>query len=421
MLAPNTPHAKRDTVAVIAPEIVPTERVHARTQLGALSVAGFASLGAGAIHAAAIGVHTEHRQAVVTFTVVAVLQLGWGALALAHSRRLLAAAGAVINVGAAVGWGIAKVSGIGFIDGLDESEPVQLADGLAAGLAIASALLAIAFILGFALHASSRPGRGLTALSGFAAVALATTGMVSAGSHSHAGGHGHGAEVATGGHDHGDGAVAGDDHDHDASAVVPPKPYDPTKPIDLGGVDGVSLEQQARAENLIAITLARLPRFADTAAAEAAGYSSIGDGVTGYEHYVNTALINDGKLLDPDYPESLVYQVRDGKKTLVAAMYMMHSGTTLDDVPDVGGPLTQWHIHNDLCFTPDPDRPRVAGLTNSEGECRSPLVKDPDPEPMIHVWIVPHECGPFAALEGVGGGQIAEGETRLCDHAHGSA
>ena len=39
---------------------------------------------------------------------------------------------------------------------------------------------------------------------------------------------------------------------------------------------------------------------------------------------------------------------------------------------------------------------------------------------MIHVWTEPHPCGPFAALEGVGGGTIAEGETRLCDHAHGT-
>ena len=43
-----------------------------------------------------------------------------------------------------------------------------------------------------------------------------------------------------------------------------------------------------------------------------------------------------------------------------------------------------------------------------------------DPVPMIHVWVVPHQCGPFAALEGVGAGQIKEGETRLCDHAHGT-
>ena len=39
---------------------------------------------------------------------------------------------------------------------------------------------------------------------------------------------------------------------------------------------------------------------------------------------------------------------------------------------------------------------------------------------MIHVWITPHKCGPFAALEGVGAGQINDGEARLCDHAHGS-
>jgi hypothetical protein len=40
---------------------------------------------------------------------------------------------------------------------------------------------------------------------------------------------------------------------------------------------------------------------------------------------------------------------------------------------------------------------------------------------MIHVWIRKHECGPFAALEGIGGGQIKDGETKLCDHAHGGA
>ena len=36
------------------------------------------------------------------------------------------------------------------------------------------------------------------------------------------------------------------------SAVVPPKPYDPALPIDLGGVEGVTPQQQAAAENLLA-------------------------------------------------------------------------------------------------------------------------------------------------------------------------
>jgi hypothetical protein len=99
---------------------------------------------------------------------------------------------------------------------------------------------------------------------------------------------------------------------------------------------------------------------------------------------------------------------------------MAAPGTPLEGVPELGGPLTQWHIHNNLCFIPaqGDQGPRVGGLTNADGGCNAPLVQFPH-TPMIHVWIEPHPCGPFAALEGVGAGQIAEGETRLCDTAHG--
>ena len=31
---------------------------------------------------------------------------------------------------------------------------------------------------------------------------------------------------------------------------------------------------------------------------------------------------------------------------------------------------------------------------------------------MIHVWITQNPCGPFAALEGVGAGQVLPGQTR---------
>ena len=95
---------------------------------------------------------------------------------------------------------------------------------------------------------------------------------------------------------------------------------------------------------------------------------------------------------------------------------MLDPDKTLDQVPDVGGALTQWHIHNNLCFTPGG---QVGGLTQPDGSCRLPLVKGSQ-APMLHVWITPHPCGPFAALEGIGAGQIKPGETRLCDHAHGA-
>ena len=41
---------------------------------------------------------------------------------------------------------------------------------------------------------------------------------------------------------------------------------------------------------------------------------------------------------------------------------MLPSGYPLDDVPDWGGALMQWHVHGDLCFTDDPVAPQVAGV-----------------------------------------------------------
>jgi hypothetical protein len=208
-------------------------------------------------------------------------------------------------------------------------------------------------------------------------------------------------------------------HTHTAAAV-PPKPYDPTQPIDLGGVAGVTPEQQAAAENLVALNVVRLPQWSDFRVAEAAGYHSIGDGLTGFEHFIKWDSINDDVALDPDHPESLVYSPQpDGSKKLVSAMYFLPDTVALKDVPNIGGALMQWHIHDNLCFTDDPAAPLVRGVTDSAGNCPAPLKKF-TPAPMIHVWITPNKCGPFAALEGIGAGQIADGQTRLCDTAHGS-
>jgi hypothetical protein len=212
-------------------------------------------------------------------------------------------------------------------------------------------------------------------------------------------------------------------HDHGTAATPSPtaRPYDPALPIDLSGTPGVTPQEQAAAENLIATTLVRLPKWSDHTVAEAFGFRSIGDGGTGHEHFVQWDWIDDDVILDPDRPESLVFEPQpDGSKRLVAAMYMLPTSVALEDVPNIGGDLMQWHIHDDLCYTNDTEAPQVVGVTNPDGTCPNGLVKH-DPAPMIHVWITPHRCGPFAALEGVGAGQIAPGQTRLCDHRHGSA
>jgi hypothetical protein len=402
----------------VAGNVLVTERhrVTAPAIAPALAFASFMSLGAGAIHAAAIGVHSEHRQAVVAFAALALLQLAWGVLALQRPGRLIALAGAAVNLAALVFFVVAKTSGIGFVDGLEETERVQLADGTAAAFA---AIAVVGAVLAATVWRRPASWFGTVAFGATALATVVTTmfAMVAAGSHAHANGAAH--EAATGTN----GTPSETPHGHDdpsgtpKTVAVPPKPYDPKEPIDLSGVEGVTPEQQAQAENMIAVTLLRLPKYSDYSVAEADGFRSIGDGFTGTEHFINQAYFTDGRVLDPDYPESLVYDVDrgTGKRTLAAAMYMLETGQGFEDVPKLGGKLMQWHIHNNLCFTAEG---RVAGLTNADGSCPSGLFKGPE-TPMIHVWIRPHPCGPFAALEGVGGGQIAEGETRWCDHAHG--
>lgn len=388
---------------VVDREINPSQPLSAIGSLGSLGwlgVAGAASMAAGAIHAAAIGVHSEHSQAVVAFALVAAVQIGWGALAFARPGRIVIALGALANLLFIAGWVAAKTNGIWFIDGLDGKEAIQTADVLAVGLAASSVVAAV----GLAWSGVSRWAGRPVLMGGLAVLvsAVAVPGMVSAGTHAHADDEAH-AAVAT----------DADDPAHQP-AVVPPRAFDPLLPIDLGGVEGVSLEEQARAENLLAITLLRLPKFADPAFAEANGFVSIGDGFLGAEHYLNAANMNDDKLLDPDYPESLVYDTSVTPKRLVAAMFMLNPGDTLDDAPVLGGKLTQWHIHDNLCFA----GAQVAGLTDADGNCGPGLSKGAE-TPMIHVWIEPHPCGPFAALEGVAGGSIPEGEARLCDAVHG--
>jgi hypothetical protein len=389
------------------------EGADARSGPGALRAAAVAALGAGAIHATAAGAHSENRPAVIAFAAMAALQIGWGALALARSHRLIALLGAGINGAAIAGWVLAKTSGISFVDGLDTKESPQFADSLAAGLA-AVAVLGALLALVQRVEWIRRPRPVLVGVAALATLGLALPGMVSTGSHSHAGGHG-GDEHAS--DDHGDGH-GGDGHgDHD---MAQPKPYDARLPVDLGGTPGVTAEQQAEAEQLVTETLEILPQFADWTTLEAQGWYSIGDGVTGFEHFINWPLLTDGREFDPNYPESLVFQVDEsGQKTLAAAMFMLERGVSLEEAPDLGGDLIQWHEHDDLCYTGEENKWRIGAVAPADAEC-PPGTFRTGRSPMVHVWITPHECGPFAALEGNGGGVIPEGEERLCDHDHGA-
>ncbi len=462
-------------------------------RVGAAQVGALASIGAGAVHAAAAGIHAEHVTLSRLFVAVAALQLGAGlALLLRREWRLVAAGTALVNAGAVAAWATTRITGISWIGGLEQSEAPQFADTVCAAL---GAIAVIGALLAVRRPAAVPALRGLgVALPSVAISAVAVAAMFSAATHVHsdhgetAAGHDHGTEAEpasaagatettahahgdeateagateTTAHTHGDEATAAeagatettahahgdeatdehaDEHaaeadtetetaDTDAeqaavqsAAAAWPRAWDPADPIDFSGVEGVTADQQARAEALVQRTLTELPQFADVSTLPPLGYRSIGDARTGHEHYINIGYIQDDAFLDPTKPESLVYAVDGEQRTLVSAMFMAKK-TAVDDpgLVDYGGPLMEWHVHENLCWGLDEGGvPRVVGVTDIAGKCPPLTIHAGGDNPMVHVWIAPHECGPFAALEGHGAGQASDdGErTDVCSHDHG--
>ncbi len=148
-----------------------------------------------------------------------------------------------------------------------------------------------------------------------------------------------------------------------------PPAFDAQLPVDFSGVAGVTPAEQARAEDLATRTLQRAPDLAasgpdelDAARLHALGDHSIGDGGSGYEHWVDWPAIDDDHVLDPEHPEALVFRVDGpGRRTLAAAIYTMRSGDRMGDQPDVGGALTPWHVLEDLCDLPRRRQPVGGG------------------------------------------------------------
>jgi hypothetical protein len=173
-------------------------------------------------------------------------------------------------------------------------------------------------------------------------------------------------------------------------------------------------QELARAAALVETTTAALARYKTTADVEAAGYRSIGDAATGFEHFVNRGYLTDGRELDPERIESIVFRVEANRtKTLVSGMYILEDGKTMADVPEVGGPLTLWHDHQNLCWDANG---RVVGVLRN-GSC-FPRGTFAATAPMLHVWLVDHPCGPFAGIEGNGPLGAVSSHGGGCGHGH---
>lgn len=107
-------------------------------------------------------------------------------------------------------------------------------------------------------------------------------------------------------------------------------------------------------------------------------------------HYVNDAHLRDGRMLDPERPEFLMYYDTSAGKKLAGFMFL--ANTLYASGPQIGGALTVWHYHiwdRTMCWS--------AGvpLATATGSCVEGVPADRSPE-MIHVWFIEHPEGTFA-------------------------
>ena len=382
-----------------------------------LLVAAAASVAAGLIHAAAAGSHTELATLSMLFAITALAQIGWGAAVLVRATPPVIITGLGIHLAALGAWVTSRTVGLSAVEGLEAGQAIGFQDGLAAGFAL------LALLAGTLVVAPVRVAPiGQAAVPALIALMAFATVPAMAQPHDH-GDHDHGDDTALAAgetaavgdeHAHGDGHAHDDSHadgDHDRHHAEDDEPlptaeelgYEPSFVRFLD--DAESPAARERAERLIIETTEAMKAFPDEAAIQAAGFISIGDGATGWEHYINVQRIIDPRVVDPDDIESIVLKVNpDGTKEVASAMYLMPFGTTMADVPDIAGDLTEWHDHQDLCW----EGSTVVGRVDANGQCARGDFRAT--QPMLHVWMIEHECGPFAGIEGSHGSG--------CDHDH---
>lgn len=146
--------------------------------------------------------------------------------------------------------------------------------------------------------------------------------------------------------------------------------------------------QEAAAMRFAQDTALGLERYLQIANAVADGFTTDGKPTNAVMHYDSKANRQDKNILNPLYPESLVYQNTYSGPRLLGALYTM-AGSGRSKGPRFGGCLTKWH-HHDICKSP-------LGVSRpAEGEECPPRFELSRTTDMIHTWIVPMEGGPYA-------------------------
>jgi hypothetical protein len=212
--------------------------------------------------------------------------------------------------------------------------------------------------------------------------------------------------TTTMGHDHGGG---GDDH-HAPGVTFPPcngqttttRPGQTTTTMGHGehgtiGGGGIptnlSQAQIDKAIKLVNDTKAAVTRIGYTATnLTSHGFVTINDAMTGTEHFVHPARHYDGKEFDPNAIEAFAIRTVNGRRTIIAAMYVMENGKTMANIPNIAGSWTMFHDHRLPFASSNPRDPGFYQLRFMGGFYRQTA-------PMLHVWLIDNPCGPFAGTD----------------------
>ena len=159
----------------------------------------------------------------------------------------------------------------------------------------------------------------------------------------------------------------------------------------LQSTNAVATQAQWDAANaLYRETKAAIAPYTDWHKAWAAGYRPGGPDHQPSTHWMNQRYIDAGYVMDPQHPQGLVYANSKHGPVLLGAMFEMKKIGQFG--PDPGGPLTAWHQHENICFTPFGFE---FSLLTPTATCPLGAISISAP-PMLHVWIVDNPSGPFA-------------------------
>jgi hypothetical protein len=156
------------------------------------------------------------------------------------------------------------------------------------------------------------------------------------------------------------------------------------------------------ATKLMNDTRKAMRRYAKLPSAIAAGYVPMEPPNTDIVHYHNRSYMVDADVLDPNHIQSLIYYSGKQGTQLIGAMYIMPKRGEAG--PEIGGPLTVWHQHSNICFD------NVTGIAvafvhqggdafdtrDKSGSCPQGSTNKTTPL-MLHVWLIDNPDGPFAS------------------------